>query len=94
MMRPKSIAAPAVLAAAFALSPAALAGDAKGGLPGVEGNFGIVKPAAETDGKIDQQSPYGPGFVKVGDSWVKISGRVRYDVDFSTEKPARRKSGK
>lgn len=93
MIRPITVLALAAVASAFALSAAAFAADDKGALPGVEANHGIVRPAAEPEEKIEAQSPYGPGFVKVGDSWVKISGRIRYDVDVSTQKPARRKPG-
>jgi hypothetical protein len=67
-----------------AMSLPALAEDATAGLPGVDGTFSVVSTAAEPTEEITEVSPYGEGFVRVPgtDTYVKISGLIRYDVEF------------
>ena len=90
-----NILAASAIAAAASLSHQAIGAEKTDGLPGVQSGRTIVQPAAEPDNMpAEAQSPYGPGFVKVGDSWVRISGRIRYDIDFSTGKASGSKSEK
>ncbi len=54
-------------------------------LPGVDGTFSVVGPAAEPETEsVADTSPYGEGFVRIPgtDTYVRISGLVRYDVEF------------
>ena len=71
-----------------ATSITCLADDPVSTLPGVDtGGYSVVVPAAEPEAEVAEISPYGEGFVRVPgtDTYVKISGLVRFDVGFSTE---------
>lgn len=76
------------LIAALTLSAAtahSLAEDRPDALPGVEGEFSVVNPAPEPDTEtVAEVSPYGEGFVRIPgtDTYLRISGLVRYDVEF------------
>ena len=77
----------ALLAACLGLwSGSALAQSSKPGndLPGVEGDFRIVKPRAEVL-EPEPDTPFQDGAVKVGDWDVRISGDIT--VDIGTMKP-------
>jgi Porin subfamily len=77
------------LLAALALSAAAFqagAEDRPDSLPGVDGTFSVLGPAAEPETEsVVGSSPYGEGFVRIPgtDTYVRISGMVRYDVEFT-----------
>ena len=78
---------PILLLAALALFAATFqswAGDRLDALPGVDGTFSVAGPAAEP-GVVAETSPYGEGFVRIQgtDTYVRISGLVRYDVEFA-----------
>ena len=83
-----TIAAPRILLAALAFSAAtlhALAQDGAVALPGVEGTHSVIGPAPEPEiAGLAEASPYGEGFVRVPgtDTYIRISGLIRYDVDF------------
>ena len=77
----------ALLAGAACLglcSANALAQSSSNDLPGVEGDFRIVKPRAEVL-EPEPDTPSQDGVVKVGDWDVRISGSVI--VDIGTMKP-------
>ena len=74
----------ALALSAFALH--AMAEDRRDTLPGVEGKVGLAGLAAEPEAAaVAEDSPYGEGFVRIPgtDTYVRISGMVRYDIDFA-----------
>ena len=74
------------LALALAAVPfRAGAEDRAPGLPGVDGTLGVALPAAEPEAESVETSPYGEGFMRIPgtDTYVRISGMVRYDVEFA-----------
>ena len=78
---------PLFAALAFsALTLHAMAEDRRDILPGVEGTVGLAGPGPEPEATaVAEDSPYGEGFVRIPgtDTYVKISGLVRYDIDFA-----------
>lgn len=85
MMTIVGIRIPLLATLAFsAASVHALAQDAAA-LPGVDGTYSVVGPAPEPEtAGVAEASPYGEGFVRIPgtETFVRISGLVRYDVDF------------
>ena len=77
------LSATALLATGFAAS----AGDRATSLPGVDGQFSVVNPAPVEPEEFVETSPYGEGFVRVPgtETYLKISGLVRYDFDYVGE---------
>ena len=76
-LRAKAWLPPATIAAIFALAGAALAADKKPApekLPGVEGNYRLVKPYAPAPEPDDAPQ------VKTGNWDVKVSGSLTIDV--------------
>lgn len=65
----------------FALSGGAFAEDKKPdpNLPGVDSTYSIVKPEPDEPEAVKADED---GFVMIGDTRVKISGTIRYDVDY------------
>ena len=86
---PMSIACRTPLLAALVLSAAsfqARAEDPSHALPGVDGGFSVLGSAAEPGTRsVAEPSPYGEGFVRIPgtDTYVRISGMVRYDIEFA-----------
>ena len=76
-----------LLALAVSAAPfKAGAEDRARGLPGVDGSSSVVPPAAEPEAdSLAETSPYGEGFVRIPgtDTYVRISGMVRYDIGFA-----------
>ena len=48
-------------------------------LPGVDSSYSIVKPEPDEPEAVKADED---GFVMIGDTRVKISGTIRYDVDY------------
>jgi hypothetical protein len=73
----------------LATALAASAGERPAALPGVEGAFSLVNPAPPTPEPEEfvEASPYGEGFVRIPgtETYLKISGMVRYDIDYVGE---------
>lgn len=57
----------------------------KGTLPGVADDYRIAKPAPEPDDAVP-----GNGHFKIGDTDVRISGSLTFDVSAGSIKPSRR----
>jgi hypothetical protein len=75
----------AALAALSAATSPGLAQDRLDALPGVDGKLGVAGPAPEPETVgVAEASPYGEGFVRIPgtDTYVRISGLVRYDIEF------------
>jgi hypothetical protein len=81
--------ASAALSAALAVP--ALASDRRKGddLPGVTKDFRLVKPMAEAP-EAEKFVKDDEGFVQIGENTrMKISGLIRYDINFSTREGRR-----
>lgn len=59
----------------------------KGTLPGVANDYRIAKPAPEPDDAVPGN---GNGQFKIGDTDVRISGSLTFDVSAGSIKPSRR----
>jgi hypothetical protein len=84
-----------VLAMAGLATGAALAGNGsppalKSALPGVSADYRIVRPAPEPRPEPDDALPgSGNGQFKIGDTDVRISGSITFDVAAGAIKPPR-----
>lgn len=71
---------------ALALSAPAIAAEKKqdGGLPGVNKDFRLVKPAGAVP-EPEKVAKDEEGFVQIGENTrMKISGLIRYDIEFDS----------
>lgn len=58
------------------------AAETQSSLPGVGTDYSLVKPEADQPEALVADED---GFVMVGGVRIKVSGMIRYDVDFATE---------
>jgi hypothetical protein len=78
----------AAIAVLYGISAFAQASDGSKDLPGVEGDFRIVKPRAEVLEPRPNTLP-DDGTLKVGDWDVKISGSLTVDIGTMKPRPGR-----